>query len=283
MRSTTLRIMLLATTSLGLASASPAQTVAGHVQSVQGNVTARGPNGAVRSLGCGDPVFAGDTLVTESGGRVGVLMGETLASLAPKSSLRVGLTDASTPDTELEAGRVRIIDAREEGAAGRLAVTDIAGEIAGNDVEAYRFAEKAGGYAMLCEWDDPLAVARDDDRIVANPGECVVGKPGEPLYKAKGHDQRIAATGSGACPASTRGLASANPHFPPTALPAVAAGPPPPTWSNLPGPLAGVNINPCDDPGAICATGTSGLVIVSEPPTVSIPTPGAGGTFPGSP
>jgi hypothetical protein len=207
-----------------------------------GQVSAVREGEAPRALACGDPVFAGESVVTGPGSSAGLLLGEDLlAQVGEDSSLRLGTTPQGTPDATLQRGAVRVVDAREGGAAARLAAGSAAARVAGGDSEAYLLAEKAGGYAMFCEWD-----ARD--RMPAGPDSCPPG-----------------------------GVASLAPHFPAIAARDVAAGPAAP-FSQSPSELPALMPMPCEDPGAVCAFGR---VIVDEEPPGGGGSPGGGGTFPG--
>jgi hypothetical protein len=81
----------------------------------------------------------------------------------------LGRTDVNTPSARLLAGKVRMIDPRDEGEPAQLAVLDAEVHVKGNDAEGYLFTEKVGPYAMLCEWSDPLPVTRGNEKKVANP------------------------------------------------------------------------------------------------------------------
>jgi hypothetical protein len=195
-------ILSLAGLSLAALLATPAgaeERFVGTVTSVVGEATARQPDGEARALACGDPIYEGDRVATAKQGRVGVMMGDTLANLAEDSQLLVERTPAETPDVTLTRGKVRVIDPRQGGAPARLAALDASAELAGTDTEAYVFAEKIGPYAMLCEWDSPLVVVRPGERAVVSPGDCVISKKTEPLYTAKAHDERIRARWTRRC------------------------------------------------------------------------------------
>ena len=208
-------ILSLAGLSLAALLATPAgaeERFVGTVTSVVGEATARQPDGEARALACGDPIYEGDRVATAKQGRVGVMMGDTLANLAEDSQLLVERTPAETPDVTLTRGKVRVIDPRQGGAPARLAALDASAELAGTDTEAYVFAEKIGPYAMLCEWDSPLVVVRPGERAVVSPGDCVISKKTEPLYTAKAHDERIPALAEQVCevdPALLAALAGA--------------------------------------------------------------------------
>ena len=178
---------------LGTAGAALAAEELGRVSAVSGSATAQQPGGEVRPLACGDPVYPGDTLRTGNDSHVGVQLDDVATHLDPNSQVVLGRTDVNTPSARLLAGKVRMIDPRDEGEPAQLAVLDAEGHVKGNDAEAYLFSEKVGPYAMLCEWSDPLPVTRGNEKKVADPGDCVIAKPKEPLYTANAHDQRIPA------------------------------------------------------------------------------------------
>jgi hypothetical protein len=178
---------------LGIASAAGAADELGRVTAVTGEATAQQPDAEVRPLHCGDPVFPGDTLRTGSDSHVGVQLDDVATHLDPNTQVLLGRTEVNTPSARLLAGKVRMIDPRDEGEPARLSVLAADGHVMGNDAEAYIFSEKVGPYAMLCEWSDPLPVTRGNESKTAKPGECVIAKPKEPLYTANAHDQRIPA------------------------------------------------------------------------------------------
>jgi hypothetical protein len=253
--------LLLAALSFPLFAQAEEAAVAGHVTAVDGAATAQQPGQEPRSLRCGDPVYVDDRLNTAEGAQLGVLLDDVLAQLPAESTLQLNRTADLTPDVRLEQGGVRLIDPRDAGALGYLAALDARAEVMGNDVEAYIFSEKVGPYAMLCEWDAPLRVSRDEERAVTSPGNCVIAKNLEPLYVAQAHDERIAALEDESCGIDPGALAAlaGDParHLTPAAVAAA-------------GPLAGVasagfgestpssvdvfSASPCDSPGSGCAT-----------------------------
>lgn len=239
----------------------------GHVASLTGRASAAAPGADPRALACGDPVCAGDRISTAADSSAGLLIGDVLAQLDASSRARVGHTPDAVADVSLEQGGVRVVDPRDAGAPARLTAAGAQARIVGNDAEAHVLAEKAGTYALLCEWDAPLEVTRGRERAVAAPGGCLVAKPSEPLYRAGGHEERIAALG-GTCDSGPP-LAL---HL--TPLPLVAAGPPggPPLPRVSPLPPR----SPCDNPGVVCG----GVTVVEQDPTTG-PFPGGTGTFPG--
>ena len=246
-------------------SATGADGALGQVTSVSGQATAARDGGTPRNLACGDPVYAGETITTTQGSSAGLLLGpDLLAQVGESSALRLGTTPSGTADTTLQRGTVRVIDAREGAAPARLAAGTAAARIEGGDTEAYVLSEKAGGYAMFCEWDTPLAVTRGNESRTASPEQCVIAKPDEPLYLADAHQDRLAALPDACAPPQ---FAALGPHFPAIAARDVAAGPAP--FSLSPAELPGIEREACEDPGAECG----GIRFDEEPP--------GGGDFPG--
>jgi hypothetical protein len=228
-----------------------ASDAVGHVAALSGNVVAQRPGEPPRPLGCRDTVYQGEWVVTSEGSHAGILLGELLAHVGERSALRVALTPSETADMVLETGAVRVIDPRDTGALARLAVLDAAAQVRGNDAEGYVFAEKTGRYAMLCEWDEPLTVARDEEKAAADPGKCVIAKPSEPLYLADAHDQRLGTPAEDACPLGPV-IGALDQHLSPAD---VAAGPPQPPWSGPPTGPARPPRSPCEPSTAGCGTG----------------------------
>jgi hypothetical protein len=231
-----------------------ASDAVGEVAALSGNVVAQRPGEPPRPLGCRDTVYQGEWVVTSKGSHAGILLGELLAHVGERSALRVGLTPSETADMILETGAVRVIDPRETGASAQLAVLDAAAQVRGNDAEGYVFAEKTGRYAMLCEWDEPLTVARDEEKAAADPGKCVIAKPSEPLYLADAHDQRLGTPAEDACPLGPV-IGALDQHLSPAD---VAAGPPQPPWSSAPTGPARPPRSPCEPSAAGCARGGGG-------------------------
>jgi hypothetical protein len=250
------------------------ETPVGEVTALSGQVSAVREGGTPRPLACGDSVYEGESVVTSPGSGAGLLLGDDLlATVGEASSLRLGRTSAGTPDATLQKGAVRVIDARQSQSPARLAAGTAAARVEGGDSEAYLLAEKAGGYAMFCEWDSPLAVERGNESRTASPEQCVIAKPDEKLYVAQAHEERMPA-GPDGCPPS--GIAALGPHFPDAAD--VAAGPPQVAFSAAPDGLPSFSMMPCEDPGVSCQQ-----VIVDEVPPGGGNPPGGGGSFPGVP
>jgi len=209
---------------LGTAGAALAADELGRVSAVSGDATAQQPGAEPRPLACGDPVYANDTLRTGNDSHVGVQLDDVATHLDPNSQVLLGRTAVNTPSARLLAGKVRMIDPRDEGEPAQLAVLDADAQVRGNDAEGYIFSEKVGPYAMLCEWNHPLPVSRGNEHKSADPHQCVIAKPKEPLYTANAHDARIPALAQECAPGPE--LASLNNprnHLTPRD---VAAGPP---------------------------------------------------------
>jgi hypothetical protein len=199
---------LAASLTLGAASPALAADELGRVTAVTGEATAQQPGAEPRALHCGDPVFPGDTLRTGADSHVGVQLDDVATHVDANSQVELGRTAVNTPSARLLAGKVRMIDPRDEGEPARLSVLAADAHVKGNDAEGYIFSEKVGPYAMLCEWDAPLPVSRGNEQKTAAPNECVIAKPKEPLYTAKAHDARIPALAQECAPGP--GLANLN-------------------------------------------------------------------------
>lgn len=276
------RFVALCACALALAAApAVAEEPLGEVRTVSGEVTARRGDEAPRLLGCGDPVYAGDTVTTAAGARVGLQTGDVATHLAGDSRLRLERASGDLPAATVERGKARMLDPREAGAPARLAALDVGADVVGNDAEAYVFAEKVGPYAMLCEWDADLPVTRADEHEVVRPGECVISKPTEPLYTARAHDARIPVEVAEVCEIAPERIASLAGAPANHLSPADVAAPPPPAGVAT----AGLGFHnpqgaqlptrsPCDNPGSGCALPL---------PAGALEPPPAGGGFPGAP
>jgi hypothetical protein len=240
----------------------------GRVTALTGHVVAERDGEPPRTLHCRDRVYRGERIVTSESARIGVLTDDVYAHLAERSALRLDRTPAESTDMTLEVGGVRVIDPRAAGSRARLAALDAAAQVAGNDAEAYIFVEKTGPYAMLCEWDAPLPVARKGEEAVADPGKCVIAKPAEPLYLASAHDERLASPGEDACPLGPV-IGSLDQHLSPAD---VAAAPLAAPWSGVAASPTDARRNACDTPGSTCAS-----IVVIQPPPIGGGFPGAGG------
>lgn len=258
------------------------------VASVKGQVEAVDMNGQVRALHIGDPVFEGESVRTGAGASAGLWHDEALAQLAEKSRARVDRNAAGQARVTLEDGSIRVVDPRETGAPIELVALDSSSTALGGDREARILREKAGAYAMLCDWVKPIAVTRRADGKSARPGDCIIAHPREPLFASPGHDERIPLL------AGAPALADAGPAIDPASL----IDPLPPVGAAGPGPLAlagdGAGGGPglgapgsndaltsaCTTIGAGCLGEKERGIVVIEPPPTDDPFPGSDG-FPG--
>lgn len=171
-----------------------AATSFGRVLSVEGTARATAPDGAERALAVGGAVEPGDRVVTGADGRVAVSLEDAFVKLEPDSAMRFARGPEGASDLDLERGRARVLDLRdgEGGAPIRIATPAAVGTVRGGDTEAYVLDEKAGRYAMLCDWAAPLTVRRGGEVLTSAPPDCIVAKPDEPLYAAPAHGDRLA-------------------------------------------------------------------------------------------
>ena len=251
------------------------------VASVQGQVEAVSPNGQVRTLEIGDPIYTGDSVRTGAGSTAGLWHDEALAQLPEKSKARVDRNADGQTRVTLEEGAVRVVDPRKTGDPIELVALDSSSTVLGGDREARILREKAGAYSMICDWVKPVAVTRRAEGKSARPGDCVIANPREAMFAAPGHDERIPLLGG--APA----FADAGPAIDPSSLidplpPVGAAGPGAMGLGAIPngGPGTGPPGNPialnaaCTTVGAGCH-GSAGFGII-EPPPGDDPVPGAG-------
>ncbi len=246
------RTALALTLSLALCAAAHAAPTA-EVVALEGRATAD-----AAPLSLGDPIAAGSTIRTGTDGKVGILANDVYVQLDPQTVVLLERDSNDRVKLSLQEGRARIIDTRGGGTPGALRIDDSTAVIAGGDSEVYVLNEKAGRYAMFCNWTGPVQVTRDPKSLNADPGNCVLSKPREPLYAAKGHDHQIPLL-----PLPYDAVlfdAPAN-HFDTTD---VAAGPPGFGFGDPVNPLE-INRDPCDTPGSGCSRGV-GLTVVEPPP-----------------
>ena len=255
-------IRFAAAAAVALAGAARADAPVAQVVALEGKATAD-----AATLALGDSIVAGSVVRTGADGKVGFLASQIYVQLDPQSALALERDDAGHVKMALSEGRARIIDTRANPVPADLSVVDATAAIAGGDAEFYVLNEKAGRYAMFCEWSGPLAVTRDPKSLTAGPNQCVLAKPHEPLYAARGHDHQIPLL---PLPYDAVFNDPASDHFDTTD---VAAGPPGLGFNNPIDPPERQR-DPCDVPGSGCQT-RSGPPIVIEPP------PDTGGCAPG--
>jgi hypothetical protein len=254
-------IRFAAAAALALSGAARADEPAAEVIALQGNATAD-----AATLAIGDSIVAGSVVRTGANSRIGFLASQIYVQLDPQSALKLERDASGHVKMALTEGRARIVDTRSNPVPADLEVVDANAAIAGGDAEFYILNEKAGRYAMFCEWAGPLAVTRDPKSVTAGPRECVLAKPHEPLYAAKGHDHQIPLL---PLPYDAVFADPASNHFDATD---VAAGPPGLGFAN-PFDPPDRQRDPCDVPGTGCTA--RGSIIVVEPP------PDTGGCAPG--
>lgn len=211
-----------------------AADVLGRALSVEGEARVLSAEGAERSLATGGALEPGDRVVTGADGRVGVSLPDAFVKLEPDSAMRFARGAEGASDLDLERGRARVLDLRqgEGGAPIRIGTPEAAATVVGGDTEAYVLDEKAGRYAMLCDWAAPLTVRRGGQVITSAPPDCIVAKPDEALYAAPAHGDRLAvpAVGSGPLYGPISDLfppiVATPPPDPSLRPPTVATGPP---------------------------------------------------------
>ncbi len=262
------------------------ETPIAEVASVQGQAEAMSPNGQVRILKIGDPIYAGESVRTGVGSTAGLWHDEALAQLPEKSKARVDRNADGQTRVTLEEGAIRVVDPRTTGDPIELVALDSSSTVLGGDREARILREKAGAYSMICDWVKPVSVTRRAEGKSARPGDCVIANPREAMFAAPGHDERIPLLGGAAS------LADAGPAIDPSSLidplpPVGAAGPGAMGLGGVPGggPGSGPPGFPlalrsaCTTVNAGCQGGGFGIV---EPPPGDDPFPGAG-PGPGAP
>jgi len=219
--------------------AARADAAPGRVLAVDGEARAISADGAERVLAVGDPIEPGDRVVTAEGARIAVSLDDAFVKLEPASAMRFARAPGGASDLDLERGRARVLDTREgqDGAPLRIGTPTAEAYARGGDTEAYVLDEKAGRYAMLCDWSAPLRVRRGGEVITSAPPDCIVAKPDEALYAAPGHGDRLA------MPAVASG-----PLYGPISelFPPPVAAPPPPGGFGPPTIVTGPPFGPCE-------------------------------------
>jgi hypothetical protein len=257
-----LRALVGFVAAVALAGAARADAPAAQVVALEGHATADAAN-----LAIGDSIVTGSVIRTGADSRVGIFASEIYVQLDPQSALQLERDASGQVRMTLQSGRARIIDTRGGGKPGAFRVDDASDAIAGGDSEVYILNEKAGRYAMFCDWTGPVQVTRDPKSLRADPGNCVLAKPHEALYAAKGHDHQIPLLPLPADVALSDAPAN---HFDTTD---VAAGPPGFGFGDPVDPIQRQR-DPCDVPGSGCATAKAGFTVVEPPPDTGGCAPG---------
>ncbi|HTO69346.1 MAG TPA: hypothetical protein VMR31_05745 [Myxococcota bacterium] len=247
---------------VALAGAARADSPAAQVVALEGRATADAAD-----LAIGDSIVAGSVIRTAADSRVGVFAGEIYVQLDPQSALRLERDAGGHVTMTLQEGRARIVDTRGAGDPAALRVDSAKSTIATNgDSEVYILNEKAGRYAMFCDWKGPVQVTRNPKSLHADPGHCVLSKPHEDLYAANGHDHQIPLL---PLPNDAALFDAPANHFDTTD---VAAGPPGFGFGDPVSPIERQR-DPCDVPGSGCIAQT-GLRVVEPPPVTGGCAPG---------
>lgn len=123
------------------------------------------------------------------GSTVGLWHDEALLS-SPRTARPASIRNADGETrVTLEEGGVRVVDPRKVGEPIELAALDSSSTVLGGDREARILREKAGAYAMLCDWSSPwpsraAPKVRARSRVtavIANPREAMFAAPAIPI------------------------------------------------------------------------------------------------------
>jgi len=144
----TLLLLLALAGPVGSAAAAPVEV--GHVVGVDGFATATGPDGASRTLVCGDAVHDGERLDTAPGSRLVVAHDGRHVHLGPVSRLEIRDDGVGEGLAALEGGDVRVLDTRERPVS---LIATPAGPIRTDavDFEVHRLTD---GSLQICDWSD---------------------------------------------------------------------------------------------------------------------------------
>lgn len=209
-----------------------AQNVVGEVASVSGVAVAQAPGGEERTLGCGDPIYRGDRITTGEDSSVGITSGDFWTGLGGETEATFDQTAAGAPRLSVAKGQLRVIDAGAAAAAAAapaaLYTPGLVAMDAGTDTEALVFGEKVGTVAMICGWDDALAVdaaGTATGSLVTDPGECAIGKPKEAIYAAPATHEALPVKADMACGAGRPFDVAGHQFLPSVAAAGVLAAP----------------------------------------------------------
>ena len=275
MRKVCERIALLAVL-VGVLGTLPSQQAAaetvGSVISTTGEAYAEGADSR-RPLECGTPIEFGERIVTPPGARAGLSAGDVYLQLDGGTDVAIVRAADGTLSFDLRSGSVRILDARDGGAA--LVVKTAAATATGTGIDAEVRIGDAG--TTFCESAASLDVQGGGATTTAPTGQCVtIAADGSATTSPKSGDE-IALAGADGC----FDVAVVD-HF----TPDVALAGAPSTISLAPIDPDRTLFSPCDDPGSGCGRDLR-LLPMPEPPGGEImeqpPNPVCVPGFPGFP
>lgn len=219
-------------------------TPVGRVAAMTGEVLAR--RSPQRVLACGDELCVGDLVSTGPGASLGILNGGFLTQVGENSRVKLALTPDGVPDVVVQAGTVRMIDARAEGAPGNLAALGTAAELRRSDAEA----RVSGETGRICSHGGGVAV----NGTAVDAGSCAVAGTTPLRVAANEADSPELSVLAGACDPG------------PVIAPIAHIGPTPPVASPPllgPAPLP----NPPGGPLRTCElTGCGNISVQGQPP-----------------
>lgn len=120
---------------------------------------------AGRALTCGEAIYAGEHVITDSEASIAFTIAGSEVHVAPNSELRVALGPDGAADVEVLRGRVRVVDPEDSTGVGRRLASGDLVSIGRGDTE---LSAIAGQPAMICEFAAPLTIGGS----LLTPGEC---------------------------------------------------------------------------------------------------------------
>ncbi len=253
----------------GVGAQPPGAAEVARVETLLGQATAGRSGGALRTLVCGDPVFQGERVSTGPESRVGLMRDDVYAQLDSASTIAVDLTPEGALDVSLEAGGVRVVDARSAGPPVRLSTFGATAEFVGGDVDAYsRDGDTAG---LICTHGRPLSVAGQGAATTVPPDQCVgtgspdgaigvAAAPDAPIRAAAAPARRLALPQSAAEECYVVGMLTPA-AFSPEVVAARGDDWLFPGWN----PDA-LDLRPCEDPGSGCTAQSAATPTDPGPP-----------------
>ena len=121
---------------------------------------------AGRALTCGEAIYAGERVVTESEASLAFTIEQSQVYVAPGSELRVEVGAGGAADLELLHGRARVVDPDGATGAGRRLASGKLVSVGRGDTE---ISAIAGEPAKICEYALPLTIGAS----LLAPGDCV--------------------------------------------------------------------------------------------------------------